>query len=90
MQTPEHLDAARSSLLAQIGAFIADRRITETTFGRLAVNDGKFVERLRSGGNMTTGLLNRAHEFIQLERAAAVKRGLPDAPGAPPTCEAAA
>lgn len=71
MQTREHLDAARSSLLAEIGAFIAERRITETTFGRLAVNDGKFVERLRSGGNMTTGLLSRAHDFIQGERAKA-------------------
>lgn len=68
MQTPEYLDAARSSLLTEIGTFIADRRITETTFGRLAVNDGKFVERLRSGGNMTTGLLTRAHEFIVAER----------------------
>lgn len=74
MRTPEHLDAARTSLLSDIGAFIADRRITETTFGRLAVNDGKFVERLRSGGNMTTGLLNRAHEFIQAERARTVPR----------------
>jgi hypothetical protein len=71
MQTPEHLDAARSSLLAEIALFITDRRITESTFGRLAVNDGKFVERLRSGGNMTTALLNRAHDFIQGERAKA-------------------
>jgi hypothetical protein len=71
MQTPEHLDAARSSLLAEIARFISERRIAESTFGRLAVNDGKFVERLRSGGNMTTTLLRRAHEFIQDERAKA-------------------
>lgn len=71
MQTPEHLSAARNSLLAEIGNFIADRRITETTFGRLAVNDGKFVARLRSGGNMTTDLLNKAHRFIEAERARA-------------------
>lgn len=70
MQTPDHLDAARNSLLAEITAFIAERRITETTFGRLAVNDGKFVERLRSGGNMTTGLMTRAHDFIRAKAAA--------------------
>jgi len=71
MQTPEHLDAARTSLLGEIAAFIAERRITETTFGRLAVNDGKFVERVRSGSNMTTALLTKAHAFIQDERAKA-------------------
>lgn len=69
MRTTDHLDAARSSLLSDIAAFIADRGITETTFGRLAVNDGKFVGRLRSGGNMTTELMKRAHDFIQVARA---------------------
>ncbi|MGD9613766.1 MAG: GIY-YIG nuclease family protein [Alphaproteobacteria bacterium] len=58
------LESARRTLLSEIAEFIAERRITETTFGRIAVNDGKFVERLRSGGNMTTGLMTRAHRFI--------------------------
>lgn len=71
MQTVEHLDAARRSLLSDIATFVADRKITETTFGRLAVNDGKFVARLRSGENMTTGLIARAHDFICAERAKA-------------------
>lgn len=71
MQTIDHLDAARRSLLADIIAFAAERKITETTFGRLAVNDGKFVARLRSGDNMTTGLMSRAHDFIIAERSRA-------------------
>jgi hypothetical protein len=65
MDTPAHLDAARAGLLTNIAAFIAERGISETTFGRLAVNDGKFVARLRSAENMTDGLIKRAHKFIQ-------------------------
>lgn len=72
MQTPDLLDAARASLMADIAVFLSERRITESTFGRLAVNDGKFVGRLRSGGNMTDGLLRRAHDFIHAARARAV------------------
>ena len=68
MNVPQHLEAARLALLGEIAGFIADRNITETTFGRLAVNDGKFVARLRSTGNMTTGLIAKAHEFISAER----------------------
>lgn len=68
MNAPEHLEAARAALLAEIAGFIAERGITETTFGRLAVNDGKFVARLRSTENMTTGLIAKAHDFISAER----------------------
>ena len=68
MNASEHLDAARASLLAEIIGFIAERQITEKTFGRLAVNDGKFVARLRSTDNMTTALIAKGHEFICAER----------------------
>jgi hypothetical protein len=68
MNASEHLEAARASLLAEIGRFLGERNITETTFGRLAVNDGKFVARLRSAGNMTTGLIAKAHDFIRVQR----------------------
>jgi hypothetical protein len=68
MNASEHLEAARAALLNEVAAFIAERNITETTFGRLAVNDGKFVARLRSTGNMTTALIARAHDFISAER----------------------
>lgn len=70
MNASEHLEAARAALLGEIAAFIAERNITETTFGRLAVNDGKFVARLRSTENMTTGLIDRAQQFIRDKRRA--------------------
>lgn len=52
------------ALLNEIAAFCPKRGITESTFGRLAVNDGKFVPRLRANGRMTTETLERARAFI--------------------------
>ena len=56
---------AQTQLLAEIEAFLPKRGIKETTFGRLAVNDGKFVQRLREGQNMTLATIKRAHDFIR-------------------------
>lgn len=69
MDISTRITELRNALLDEIAEFIAARGIAETTFGLLAVNDGKFVGRLRSGENMTTALLARAHEFIRAERA---------------------
>ena len=71
MTVPQHIDQARRLLLNEVAGFIVERNITETTFGRLAVNDGKFVARLRSTGNMTTALIAKAHDFICAERSKA-------------------
>jgi SAM-dependent methyltransferase len=38
--------------------------MAESTFGRRAVNDGKFVPRLRFGGRVTTQTVDRVHAFI--------------------------
>lgn len=61
--------SAQSDLLAEIEAFLPKRRIRETTFGRLAVNDGKFVQRLRDGANMTLATIDKARAFIRDESA---------------------
>ena len=56
----------QSELLAEIEAFLAEREgMAETTFGRLAVNDGKLVRRLRDGANMTLATIDRVKAFIQ-------------------------
>lgn len=56
----------QSELLAEIEAFLADRGgMAETTFGRLAVNDGKFVRRLREGANMTLATIDRVKVFME-------------------------
>jgi hypothetical protein len=65
-----------SSLLDSISAFCRVNGIAESTFGRRAVNDGKFVARLRDGARITPETLLRVSTF--LERHGAV------APVAPP------
>lgn len=53
-----------TDLIAEIDAFLARTGMAETTFGRLAVNDGKFVGRIRSGGGLTLATLERVRTFI--------------------------
>ncbi|HUC62978.1 MAG TPA: hypothetical protein VMF53_13580 [Alphaproteobacteria bacterium] len=59
------LDVGSETLLDEIGRFCRETHMAESTFGRLAVNDGKFVSRLRFGGHVTTRTLDRVHNFIE-------------------------
>ncbi|MBV9152253.1 MAG: hypothetical protein JO204_10815, partial [Alphaproteobacteria bacterium] len=52
------------ALLRDIAEFCRDAGIAESTFGRLAVNDGKLVSRLRLGGRVTAETAERARAFI--------------------------
>ena len=61
----------QSELLSEIGAFLSEHGdMAETTFGRLAVNDGKFIRRLREGANMTLATIDRVKDFMRLHQAA--------------------
>src|SRR5207237_6864813 len=51
--------------------------MAESTFGRRAVNDGKFVARLRDGARVTPETLNRVNQFI-------INHGLPGSGDSPP------
>lgn len=55
----------QAQLLSEIEAFLSTRRQAETTFGRMAVNDGKFVSRLRAGANMTLATIGRVRAHIK-------------------------
>ncbi len=55
------------TLLRDIAEFCRSARMAESTFGRLAVNDGKLVNRLRLGGRVTTDTVERVHAFIARE-----------------------
>lgn len=57
-----------SNLLAEIDAFLRDAAMAETTFGRHAVNDGKFVGRLREGAGVTVATVDRVRAYIAAER----------------------
>ena len=60
----------QDQLLAEIEAFLRCRRMNEHTFGRLAVNDGKFIARIRGGGGVTLRTASRVRKFMDDQRAA--------------------
>ncbi len=51
-------------IVRDIERFCARHRMAESTFGRLAVNDGKLVRRLRSGGRMWPENEDRVRAFM--------------------------
>ena len=79
------------ALLRDIAEYCRGAGIAESTFGRLAVNDGKLVGRLRLGGRVTTDTVERVRAFIASEPHPApngVAAAMP-VPLAPPTAQAA-
>lgn len=53
------------ALLAQIEHACRRLKMAQSTFGRLAVNDGKLVSRLQDGGRVTIQTVERVHRFIE-------------------------
>ncbi len=70
----------QKELLEEIDRFTAALGMSKTTFGRLAVNDGKFVGRLRNGGGVTVRTVEKVHSFIQKRQADALAAGGPRQP----------
>jgi hypothetical protein len=60
----EELLGRATTLLDSIAAFCRQRGMAESTFGRRAVNDGKFVARLRDGARVTPETLERVFDFM--------------------------
>src|SRR5215472_11024675 len=52
------------TLLREISEYCRRADLAESTFGRLAINDGKLVRRLRDGGRITTDTFDRIQAFI--------------------------
>jgi len=53
-----------SDLLDTIAEFCRRSGVAESTFGRRAVNDGKFVARLRDGARITPETLERVSDYL--------------------------
>jgi hypothetical protein len=79
------------ALLRDIAEYCRGAGIAESTFGRLAVNDGKLVGRLRLGGRVTSETVERVRAFIASAPEPRANGGVavPRAPLLPPTPEAA-
>src|SRR5438034_9785241 len=60
----EQVMEASGTLLGSISDFCRRTGMAESTFGRRAVNDGRFVARLRDGARVTPETLTRVNDFI--------------------------
>ena len=54
-----------TQLLEDIEAFCKQHGIAESTLGRLAVNDGKFVQRARNEATIGKNTIDRVYDFMQ-------------------------
>src|SRR5471030_1603254 len=75
MRTGEHQGQAAvktaDQILGEIRDYCRATRTAESTFGRLVVNDGKLVSRLRDGARITTGTLDKVRAYLTEHHAAA-------------------
>src|ERR1700680_4359584 len=62
--------ATAEQILGEIRDYCRATRTAESTFGRLVVNDGKLVSRLRDGARITTGTLDKVRAYLSEHRAA--------------------
>jgi hypothetical protein len=63
--------ATADQILGEIREFCRATQTAESTFGRLVVNDGKLVSRLRDGARITTGTLDKVRAYLSEHCAAA-------------------
>ena len=77
-QPGDHSGATAEQILGEIRDYCRATQTAESTFGRLVVNDGKLVSRLRDGAKITTGTLDKVRAYLTEHRTAS-----PSAPGKP-------
>src|SRR5438132_11617268 len=73
-----HAQPAKSAptaeqILGEIRDYCRRTQTAESTFGRLVVNDGKLVSRLRDGARITTGTLDKVRAYLAEHRPASTE-----------------
>lgn len=72
------MQAVGGTLLGSISDFCQQTGMAESTFGRRAVNDGKFVSRLRDGARVMPETLHRVNQFMERHGAAGAGEAPPE------------
>src|SRR5947207_4279644 len=62
--------ATAEQILGEIRDYCRETQTAESTFGRLVVNDGKLVSRLRDGARITTATLDKVRAYLTEHRTA--------------------
>jgi SAM-dependent methyltransferase len=63
-QRPSAAPTTTDQILGEIRDYCRKTRTAESTFGRIVVNDGKLVSRLRDGARITTGTLDKVRAYL--------------------------
>src|SRR5476651_1828933 len=63
-QTANTAQRTADQILGEIREYCRATQTAESTFGRLVVNDGKLVSRLRDGAKITTGTLDKVRAYL--------------------------
>lgn len=58
------------AIVARIEQYCAKHSMAPSTFGRIAVNDGKLVTRLKQGKSITLDTLQKIEQALELDRVA--------------------
>ena len=77
-------------ILGEIRDYCRQTQTAESTFGRLVVNDGKLVSRLRDGARITTGTLDKVRAYLAEHQPASTAAAGQPSPAANPLNGAAA
>src|ERR1041385_7800317 len=56
--------ATAEQILGEIRDYCRQTQTAESTYGRMVVNDGKLVSRLRDGARITTGTLDKVRAYL--------------------------
>lgn len=72
-----------SALLSKIDAYCERNGITTSTFGKYAINDGKFVKRLQDGKGITLRALGLVDDFLKRDKARAAVEDFKAGPAEP-------
>src|ERR1035437_5118567 len=84
MRTGEHQGQTTSrtsdQILGEIRDYCRATQTAESTFGRLVVNDGKLVSRLRDGARITTGTLDKVRAYLSEYRGTSPPARRPKSP----------
>src|SRR5438270_8288093 len=83
-QAPVQPAATAEQILGEIRDYCRETRTAESTFGRLVVNDGKLVSRLRDGARITTGTLDKVRTYLAEHRPASTEAAGQPSPAAKP------
>src|SRR6186713_3664066 len=82
--------ATADQVLGEIRDYCRATQTAESTFGRLVVNDGKLVSRLRDGARITTGTLDKVRAYLAEHQPASTEAAGQPSPAANPLNGAAA